>query len=95
MYDDYRSSQEDTDDEILRTFTPPPRYDTPTPDSDPECFSGLATPDSASNPADSEFKFPSMTADANSTFPAGSSTPGKPGHSSRNRGKTLTIRLRS
>ncbi|CBY13337.1 unnamed protein product [Oikopleura dioica] len=83
LYDDYRSSQEDSDDDILRAFTPPPRFDTPTPDSDPELFSGLATPDSASNPADSEFKFPSATTDVNSAFPVGSSTPDKSDQPSR------------
>ncbi|CBY36696.1 unnamed protein product [Oikopleura dioica] len=79
LYDDYRSSEEESDDDILRVFTPPPRFDTPTPDSDPELFSGLATPTSPDSSNKSQFLFPSPSREHSTGLsqPQGSSTPEK------------------
>ncbi|CBY12589.1 unnamed protein product [Oikopleura dioica] len=75
LYDDYDSAVEDSDDDILRVYTPPPRFDTPSPDDSPRLFSGLQTPESAESPSDTVFQYPPIVDKLESSAPHATSTP--------------------
>ncbi|CBY14297.1 unnamed protein product [Oikopleura dioica] len=80
LYDDYDSLNEDSDDDVLRVFTPPPRFDTPTPDDSPRCFSGLQTPDPANSPQGHDtdvFQYPAIQDALVPEIPYSTSTPTK------------------
>lgn len=76
LYDDYDSSNEVDDHELFQVFTPPPRFETPSPSS-PMYFSGLVTPETGSTTEESVFQFPTAISDfiADSEPPRVMSTP--------------------
>jgi len=75
LYDDYDEILEESDDDVLRVFTPPPRFDTPSPDDSPRLFSGLQTPESADSMSNNVFQYPPILDTLADSLPHATSTP--------------------